>query len=130
MKSNRHAKRQAKQLFRLCLVNDRLDEDRTRQVVKHVIASGYRDAPVILAQLVRLVRLDREQHTANIESATQLPEDLRTAIGTDLTRRYGAGLVTRFVERPALLGGIRIQVGSDVFDGSVLAGLTALRNSF
>ena len=130
MKSNKQAKRRAKELFRLCVVNGLLDENRTRRVVQHVAASGYRDSPVILAQLVRLVRLDRELHTANIESATPLPEDLRSAIGADLARRYGGGLVTRFVERPSLIGGIRIQVGSDVFDGSVLAGLTALENSF
>jgi F0F1-type ATP synthase delta subunit len=29
-----------------------------------------------------------------------------------------------------LIGGVRIQVGSDVYDGSILAGLVALENSF
>ena len=130
MKTNKRAKRDAKELFRLCLVNDRLDEDRTREVVRHLAASGYRNSPVVLAHLVRLVRLDREQHTAKIESAVPLPGDLRGSIRSDLTRRYGDGLVISFVQRPELIGGIRIQVGSDVFDGSVLAGLKALENSF
>jgi len=130
MKTNKRAKRDAKELFRLCLVNDRLDEDRTREVVRHLVASGYRNSPVVLAHLVRLVRLDRDQHTAKIESAVPLPGDLRGSIRSDLTRRYGDGLVISFVQRPELIGGIRIQVGSDVFDGSVLAGLKALENSF
>lgn len=130
MKSTKHAKRQAKQLFRLCLVNDLLDENRTRQVVQHVTAAGSRDCPAILAHFVRLVRLDCARHTANIESAMPLPPDLRIAIRADLTRLYGKGLATAFVHRPSLIGGMRIQVGSDVYDGSVLAGLAALENSF
>ena len=52
------------------------------------------------------------------------------AIEAGLTRRYGPGLSTAFVQRPALIGGMRIQVGSDVYDGSVRAGLAALEQSF
>jgi F-type H+-transporting ATPase subunit delta len=43
---------------------------------------------------------------------------------------YGPRLVTTFAESPALIGGMRIRVGSDVYDGSVKAGLTALEKSF
>jgi F-type H+-transporting ATPase subunit delta len=59
-----------------------------------------------------------------------LPADLQTAIKAGLMQRYGSGLTTAFAHRPALIGGMRIQVGSDVFDGSVRAALTALENSF
>ena len=37
---------------------------------------------------------------------------------------------TIFGHRPALIGGMRIQVGSDVYDGSVRAGLAALEKKF
>ena len=130
MKSNKHVKRQARQLFRFCLVDDLLDEDRTRQVVEHVARAGYRDCPAILAHFLRWVKLDRARHTANVESAIPLPPDLRDAIRSDLARHYGKGLTTTFVQRPSLIGGMRVQVGSDVYDGSVLAGLAALENSF
>ena len=43
MISNKQAKREAKQLFRLCLVNGLLDENRVRQVVQHVVAAGHRE---------------------------------------------------------------------------------------
>jgi F-type H+-transporting ATPase subunit delta len=59
-----------------------------------------------------------------------LPGDLRDAIGSSLARKYGPGLVTNFVHRPALIGGMRIQVGSDVYDGSVVARLAALERRF
>ncbi len=130
MKINKRAKRETKQLFRFCLVDGRLDENRVRQVVQRVVAAGHRDCLAILSQFRRLVRLDLARHTATIESATPLPADLQVAVEASLTRRYGPGLATTFAHRPALIGGVRIQVGSDVYDGSVRARLMALERSF
>ena len=130
MKTNKRVKRQAKQLFSLCHVEGLLDEDRTRQVVQRVIATGRRDCPAILAYLLRLVRLDLAQHVANVESALPLAADLQSSIQASLLRQYGPGLKTTFSLRPSLIGGMRIQVGSDVYDGSVLGRLAALEKSF
>jgi F-type H+-transporting ATPase subunit delta len=130
MKIRKKAKDEARQLYHLCTVNGRLDENRVRQVVQRVIAAKRRDGSAILAQFVRLVRLDCARHTAAIESATPLPADVQAVIQAGLTRRYGPGLTMAFSQRPALLGGIRVQVGCDVYDGSVRAGLEALEKSF
>lgn len=126
----KQAKREAKQLFRLCLVNGLLDEKRVRAVVRNVIAAGYRETPAVLAHFLRLVKLDRGQHTATVESATLLPPEFEAATAAGLARHYGPGLTMNYSQRPELIGGMRIQVGSDVYDGSVLAGLKALERSF
>ena len=130
MRIHKKAKRDARQLFRYCLVNGLLDENRVRDVVQHVVAAGHRDCPAILSHFRRLVKLDLARHTATVESAAPLPTDLQAAIEAGLGRRYGPGLSTAFAHRPALIGGMRIQVGSDVYDGSVRAGLAALERSF
>lgn len=130
MRINKQAKREARQLFRYCLVNGLLDENRVREVVQHVVAAGPRDCPAILSHFKRLVKLDLARHTATVESAAPLPADLQAAIEAGLTRLYGPGLGTAFAHRPALIGGMRIQVGSDVYDGSVRAGLAALEKRF
>jgi len=130
MKITKKAKREAKQLYRLCLVNGLLDENRVRQIVQRMIAAGKRDCPSILAHFLRLVKLEYAQHTATVESATPLPPELQTIVQAGLTQRYGPGLATEFLERPDLIGGMRVQVGCDVYDGSVRAGLEALANSF
>jgi F-type H+-transporting ATPase subunit delta len=130
MKINKQAKREAKQLFHFCLVNGLLDEDRVRNVARHVVAGGRRDGLAILTHFRRLVKLEIAQRTATVESAVPLPADLQTSIESGLARRYGPGLRTAFGHRPTLIGGMRIQVGSDVYDGSVLAGLAALEQSF
>jgi len=130
MISNRQAKREAKQLFRFCLVDDVINENRVRQVAQYLILAGYRNCPAVLAHFLRLVRLDRAQHTAKIESAAPLAFELRDAVESGLVRMYGPGLTAAFAARPSLIGGMRIQVGSDVYDGSVLGALTALEKSF
>jgi len=130
MITKRQAKREAKQLFRRCLVDDLLDESRIRKVAHHVAVAGYRDCPPVFESLVRLVRLYCGQHSATIESATPLASDLQTAIQAGLTRHYGPGLTTAFAHQPSLIGGMRIQVGSDVYDGSVRGALATLEKSF
>jgi F-type H+-transporting ATPase subunit delta len=130
MKISKKAKDEARQLYHFCTVNGLLDESRVRQVVQRVIAAKRRESSAILAHFLRLVRLDCARHTATIESAAPLSADLQAVIQADLTRRYGPGLAMVFSQRPALIGGMRIQVGCDVYDGSVRAGLEALAKSF
>jgi len=45
-------------------------------------------------------------------------------------RRYGPGLNISYSHNSALLGGVRIRIGSDVFDSSVQARLQNLAESF
>lgn len=130
MKTIKQVRRDAKQLFRLCLVNGVLDEGRARQVVQRVLESKRRGYLALATQFERLVRLERLRHTAKVESATPLPPDLQTNVRASLVRTYGPDISTSFVESPALIGGMRISVGSDVYDGSVKAGLAALEKAF
>ncbi len=117
-------------LFRLCLVNGLLDEGRARQVVQQVVSSRPRGYLATLSVFRRLVKLESARHTAKVESAQRLPADLQARLQTDLARIYGPGLSASFEDNPTLIGGMRIQVGSDVYDGSVRARLAALEESF
>ena len=130
MKTTRQAKREAKRLFRLCLVNGFLDEGRTRQVVQRLMEGKRRGALALLWQFQRLVKLEYARHTAEIESAVPLPADLRDHIQAGLARAYGPGISASFVHNPGLIGGMRIKVGSDVYDGSVRTRLAGLEKNF
>ena len=130
MKIGKQARRDAKQLFNSCKVNGLLDENRIRQAVSAVIARKPRGYVAILSHLQRLVKLDLERRRARVESAVAVSDALKSSITANLTRRYGAGLNLSFGVNPQLIGGLRVKVGSDVFDGSVKARLTALEESF
>jgi len=130
MKISKSAQRDARQLYRSCQVNGLLDANRVRQAVSLLLAQKPRRYLEILSRLCRLVKLDVEQHAAHIESAVPLPADLQTDVAGRIKTIYGAGVEISFGQNPALLGGLRIKVGSDLYDGSIQARLNALAESF
>jgi len=129
MKISKQSRRDAKALFSACRVNGVLDESRVRQAVTAVIAGKPRSYVATLTHFQRLVKLDLDRRSACVENAVESTPALREAIQQNLTRRYGPGLNVTFRVNPALIGGLRIKVGSDVFDGSVAARLAALEES-
>jgi F-type H+-transporting ATPase subunit delta len=130
MKISKQARRDAKQLFRSCVSNGLLDENRVRQAVQAVVTQKPRGYVAILSQLQRLVKLDLDRRTARVESPMALSPEQQTVLQGELAQKYGPGLNISFAQNPALLGGLRIQVGSDVYDGSVRARLENLRETF
>ena len=126
MKSNRKTRRAARRLFRQCLVDGSVDESRALAVAERMTSSGRARSLPIVWDFLRRVRIDLSRHTALVESAAELPDDIRHEISARLTATYGAGLKTTFAVNPALVGGISIKVGSDVYDGSVRGKLAAL----
>ena len=130
MKISKQARRDAKQLFNVCKVGGVLNEDRVRQTVGVVIEKKPRGYVGILAHLQRLVKLDIERRSARVESAVATSDSLQTAVKANLAQRYGQGLSVTFAVNPSLIGGLRVKVGSDVFDGSVKARLAELEASF
>jgi len=128
MQSKRQIARTARRLFRLCIVGGALDEARVRRVVERTIASKRRGVTVILTRFERLVRLDRERHTAVVESATPLSDPVRADIVASVAKVHGEGIETSFADNPSLIGGLRVKVGSDVYDGSVRARLDAIES--
>jgi F-type H+-transporting ATPase subunit delta len=123
-------RRSAKRLLRWCLVDDRVEESRARAVVQQVLKSKRRGYVAVLTEFKRLLAMDSARHTAKIDSAVPLQIDLRTRISDGLERTYGGGIQAQFVQNPDLIGGIRIRISSDVYDGTVRSRLAALAASF
>jgi len=130
MKTTKRVRREARRLYRACLVGGLLDEDRVLQAVEGVAAAHLRGTLAVLSHFQRLVRLDLARHRAVVETASSLAPDLRTSVGAGVARAYGPGVRTTFAEDAALIGGMRVKVGSDVYDGSVRAALLALEQAF
>jgi F-type H+-transporting ATPase subunit delta len=98
--------------------------------VQLVIQDKPRGYLAVLSQFQRLVKLEIVRRTARVESATPLSAQFQSQLQAEVSRKYGAGLSFVFVENPALLGGLRIQVGGDVYNGSVQGRLAALQERF
>jgi F-type H+-transporting ATPase subunit delta len=130
MIATKQTKREARQLFRLCCVNGSFDQSRVRQVVERVIQARNRGYLALLTEFERRVKLASAEHTAQVETAVPLPSDLRKTVQARLEKAYGLAIEIQFTERKELIGGMRIKVGSDVYDGSVLAELAKLEKQF
>src|SRR5258705_1085598 len=126
MTTTKQAVRDAKQLFRFCLLDGRVDEDRVRLAVQKVLQLKRRGYLTMLRHFLRLLKLEYERHAAKIESALPLPDDLRSWVQLGLENVYGPGLTALFTQNPVLIGGMRIKVGSDVYDNSVRSVLATL----
>ena len=130
MKISKVAATTARRLFGLCQTGGRLDDAKLRKVFTSLAETKPRDYRAILAALQRLTRLELERRKLTVESAVELDEATRQRVLAGLARQYGADLVAEYQVNPALLGGLRIRVGNDVFDGSVQGRLDRLAAAF
>jgi F-type H+-transporting ATPase subunit delta len=119
MKINKETRQLSKNLLRASFTDGRLDNGRIASLVLSLIKKKPRHYIKVLESYQRLLRLEIEKRSATIETATALASESGAQIVANLKRKYGSDLVARFVVNKDLLGGMRIRVGSDVWDSSV-----------
>ena len=126
MKISREARRAARGMFRLSLVDGRLNTARVKDISDLLVTEKPRSFLEILKEYTRLVRLELVNRHAVIESALALSEEESSRILADLKTRFGNDITAEFRVQPDLLAGIRVKVGSDVWDGTVRNRLNTL----
>ena len=130
MKGSKQSRRDAKQLFQSCQVDGALDEARVQQAVTLLIEKKPRGYFGTLQELQRLVKLDVNSRSARVESAVVLSEAQQHEVRASLGRLKGADVEVEFAENADLIGGMRVKLGDDVYDGSVKTRLSRLAESF
>lgn len=130
MRLNKESRKICKELFRSSFTNAKLDGAKVKALVGSVIEAKPRHYLDILKNYQRLVRLEAEKSHAIIESAIPLDAQANNKIVGDLQQKHGADLTTEFKVSPDLIGGLRIKIGSDVWDGSVRHRLDRLARQF
>jgi F-type H+-transporting ATPase subunit delta len=128
MKASKEAVRAARKLMRLSVKDGQLDLGAAQSMAKRIAEAKPRGYLGILSTFQRLLRLEVGKKHAVIESATPLDSGEGDGIADNLRRKYGEDLTTEFKTNPDLIGGLRVRVGSDVWDGSVRARLQNLAN--
>ena len=130
MKLSKDARRLSRDLFRGSFSGGRLDDGKVRAAAQNIIDSKPRHYVDILKQYQRLLRLEIEKHHAIIESAAELDPATRGQLEQSLRAKYGPDLSMEFSTAPELIGGLRIKIGSDVYDSSVRERLSRLEDQF
>jgi F-type H+-transporting ATPase subunit delta len=130
MKGTKQSRRLAKQLFKSCQVDDRLNADRVRKAVRLLIEQKPRGYFGILQNLQRLVKLDEASRSARVESAVALSQAQQQDVRNSLKRRKSTEVTVEFATNSGRIGGMRVKIGDDVYDGSVKTRLTSLSDNF
>ena len=130
MKVSKAAKITANRIFRMCSASGALNEAHLRSAIQKLVAEKPRDYHAILVTLKRLVRLETERKHATVESAVPLDLEERARAADSIIAQYGKDLTFEYKVTPELIGGLRIQVGNDLLDGSVKDRIARLANAF
>jgi len=91
----------------------------TVRLVEQAVAGRYRSFTVALEQIQSMAAQRQQRLVATVRAARPLQDDERRRLAGALTRQYGRDVHLNLVSEPALLGGLRIEVGDDVIDGTV-----------
>jgi F-type H+-transporting ATPase subunit delta len=130
MKIDRQSRQAAKKYFRACVRPDgSLNEQGVRELVQLLVTEKPRNYLAILNRLQQLVKMNIDERSVRVESATPLP-DRGAAVFAEMEKRYGAPSWNYYETNPALLGGLRIQRGNSIWDGSVWGRLSRLEVAF
>ncbi len=119
MKINKEIRQLSREMLRASFTDGQIDRGKITSLVQSLIARKPRRYLDILQYYKRLVRLEIEKRHARVESSTEVDPETSARIVENLKKKRGRDLTTEFVVNPELLGGVRIRVGSDVWDGSV-----------
>jgi F-type H+-transporting ATPase subunit delta len=129
MKVSKEAQRTARQLFRLTLKKGNVDEEAARKIVAKITGDKPRHYLGILTAYHRMLRLEAARRHAIVESASPLTNEQCDEILADLQKVHGKDLTAEFVQNTDLIGGMRVKIGSTVWDGSVKSRLDNLRSA-
>jgi F-type H+-transporting ATPase subunit delta len=119
MKINKEIRQLSREMLRASFTDGQLDSGRVRSLVNSLIANKPRNYINVLKNYRRLLRLELEKRRARVETASELDSTTSSELVDNLKKKYGSDLSAEFIVNPELLGGMRVRVGSDVWDGTV-----------
>lgn len=90
---------------------------------------GGRGIEGALTRLVELAAQRRDRSVAYVTVAAPLSEEEERRLGAALSARYGQEVSVKTTVDPRVLGGARVQVGADLYDGTVSHRLAQARNA-
>jgi F-type H+-transporting ATPase subunit delta len=88
---------------------------------------GGRNFAGSLSRLVELSAERRDRQIAYVTVASVLSDDEENRLGARLAQLYGRPVAIKVSVDPGILGGVRVRVGSDLYDGTVLRRITDTR---
>jgi F-type H+-transporting ATPase subunit delta len=91
----------------------------TAALVQQSLSGSHRTVSVALASYQKLAAEVRGQGVATVRVARPLADAERQRLADALSRTYGREVHLNVIVDPEVIGGIRVEIGDDVIDGTV-----------
>ena len=119
----------AKLLLALSLENGQLSEAKVRDVLVWFEQKPPANAAAVLREYHHLVEREINRSRARIEYSGVLAGGAIPSIVAELSKLYHRPISATTVENPALIAGLRVTIGDDVFERSVAGQLERLASA-
>lgn len=116
----------AKQFYKLSFVDGALSPERVAGVLAYVEKHRPPHTLAVLHAYQRLVAAEVARGQAVVEHAGSASPAALDAIAAALSKKYGRKVTASAKRNDALLAGLRVRVGDDVYESSVAGQLAAL----
>lgn len=126
MSGHKQIQQLARQLYKLSFVDGRLSPERVAGVLEYVEKTKPAHSLAVLKSYHRLVAAEVARDQAVIEHAGTVSAQTLQSIAAGLAKKYGRPIVPIAQTNPALLAGLRVRVGDDVYESSVASQLDQL----
>lgn len=103
----------------------------TTSLVSMIVGAGRaRDLPAIIERVVDKAASAQGAAVARVTSAFPLDADQQERLSQVLAQRFHHAVSVKVVIDPSILGGLVVQVGDTVIDGSIRSRLDQLKSTF
>ncbi len=116
----------ARQLFKLSVVDGTVSAERVAGVLEYVEKHKPAHPLLVLQAYQRLIARELAKSEARVEHAGAIDSSVLGNIASFMSARYGRTITASAKANPALIAGLRVRVGDDVFESSVAARLASL----
>lgn len=99
----------------------------TQRLAALALNGSHRTVVVALGEYQKIAAAVRDQSVAKVRVAQDLSAADRDRLQNALTRQYGRPVHVNVSVEPDLVGGMRVEIGDDVIDGSVASRLDEAR---
>ena len=122
----RKAQQLARQLFKLSLVEGVVSAEKVSGVLEYIEKHRPPNPVMVLKAYARYVAAELAKGEAVVEHAGAINDATLAAITATMTRNYGRPVTATAQPNAALLAGLRVHVGDDIYESSVAGQLAAL----
>jgi F-type H+-transporting ATPase subunit delta len=126
MAADKQTKLLAKQLFKLSVVNGVVSPEQVTGVLGWIEKTSPHRPIALLKAYHHRIALELAKSRAEVEHAGPVSDATLKQIEAAMTKKYGRAVTASAKPNPKLLAGLRVRVGSDIYESSVAGQLATL----